>query len=313
MTRLGIRRVRVLLLRALWAISAGVITAGISACATVSHLPCPPATEVSTDAGILTPALRVMTYNIRFDWNRDTGRREWHVRQPLIEHIILSSGAHVIGLQEVMSAEDLVYLPSSQLVWAAALSGYSIVHHEVRYHSPTRDHHEAIIYQPILYDREALSLEASGSFALSDTPGLHNSVSWGNRIPRLVTWAEFLTRDGRRFAVLNTHLDIRHGRAESLDLIRRTLDQFDAPVILMGDFNMTGLNPRIRRLGLVDAGSPRLGGTFSGFGPVGLLRIDHIFVSPQVGVLGSGTIRLRESGISPSDHFPVYADLIVPP
>lgn len=299
--------------RLLCAIGVGVITASVPSCATISHIPGPPATEVSTGTDSADAVLRVMTYNIRFDWNRDTGRREWRVRQPLVEHIILNSGAHVIGLQEVLSAEDLVYLPSSQLAWASALSGYCIVHREVRFLSPTRDHYEAIIYQPILYECEALTLNRSGSFALSETPEVYNSISWGNRIPRFVTWAELETLDGRRFVVFNTHIDTRYGRAESLELIRRTLDQIDVPVILVGDFNMTGMNPRIRRLGLVDASSGRRGRTFNSFSPFGLWRIDHVLVSSQIEVHGSGVVRFRESGIVPSDHFPVYADLIVPP
>ncbi len=302
-----------LMYRLLCAIGVGVITASIPSCATISHIPGPPVTEVPAGIEASTPALRVMTYNIRFDWNRDTGRRAWHVRQPLIEHIVLNSGAHVIGLQEVLSAENLTYLPSSQLAWASALSGYCIVHRDVRFHSPTREHHEAILYQPILYDCETLSLETSGSFALSDTPEVYNSVSWGNRIPRFVTWAVFSTLDGRRFAVFNTHLDTRYGRAESLELIARRVGQSDVPVILMGDFNMPGLNPRIRLLGLVDACSARNGGTFNSFGPVGLCRIDHVLVSPGIEVYGSGVVRFRKLGIVPSDHFPVYADLVVPP
>jgi len=253
-----------------------------------------------------------MTYNIRFDWSRDTGRRDWQVRQPLVERIILSSGAHVVGLQEVMSARDLVYLPSAQLVWASGLTGYCIVHREIRYHEPTSGHERAILYQPILYACDVLTLERPGSFALSETPWEYNSTSWGNSIPRFVTWAEFRTPDGGRFVVLNTHIDTCHGRSQSLELIGRVIERFAVPVILLGDFNMHAWNANVRRLGLVDAAPGFPGGTFTGFSRVGLWRIDLILVSPGIELSGGGVIRSRERGIAPSDHVPVYVDLCLP-
>ncbi len=186
-------------------------------------------------------------------------------------------------------------------------------HREIPLYEATDDNLVALLYQPILYDCEVLTLNEFGSFALSETPGVHNSISWGNRIPRFVTWADFTTLTGRRFVVLNAHIDGRYGRAESLELIRRKLGQFGVPVILVGDFNMYGLNPRVRRLDLLDASSGRPGGTFTGFGPVGLWRVDLVLVSREIEVRRSGTIRYRERGLIPSDHYPVYADIVLPP
>lgn len=43
---------------------------------------------------------------------------------------------------------------------------------------------------------------------LADLPNVIGSKSWGNQIPRMVTWAKFLDkRSNQQFYVVNTHFD----------------------------------------------------------------------------------------------------------
>ena len=91
---------------------------------------------------------------------------------------------------------------------------------------------------------------------------------------------------------------------------------FSGPLVVMGDFNATPWSHAVRRIERL-TGTRRIGGigrTWHGYPtplgevPVPLgLPIDHILISPGIGVLSVGTLE-----IPGSDHLAVRAVLTVP-
>lgn len=92
------------------------------------------------------------------------------------------------------------------------------------------------------------------------------------------------------------------------------------PAVVMGDFNCGEDDPAVHQLapgaGLrnafreVDPDDP--GDSFHAFEGEPLPgMIDHILVGPEWRVVGAGMERRQFAGGWPSDHFPVWADLVI--
>lgn len=161
----------------------------------------------------------------------------------------------------------------------------------------------------------------SGNFWLSDTPERAGSITWGNVLPRMATWAVFERRsDKRRFYLFNTHFPYRDedepARERSARLILSRIAQLPAtiPVVLTGDFNSDPDKITYPTLTAVlrDAraqASKRSGpeNTFQDFTTHPTRRIDWILYR---GLRPSrfATLDDRPGGILPSDHYPVMAE-----
>ena len=178
-------------------------------------------------------------------------------------------------------------------------------------------------YAALLIRAARFAVEASGTFWLSATPEAPGSMSWGNRIPRVCTWAVLRDRVAdRRFAVFNTHLDheSQAARAQGVALIVARLDPLAGrlPVLVLGDFNAgedNGALTPLRTAGFVDVyrvvDSDSSGdGTFGAFrGDSTGAKIDYIFARGGWTVEGADILRRRSGNRDPSDHFPVTARL----
>jgi endonuclease/exonuclease/phosphatase family metal-dependent hydrolase len=114
--------------------------------------------------------------------------------------------------------------------------------------------------------------------------------------------------------VMTTHLGLRpYERREQIDALLSPEwlyhKAFTTPSILCGDFNLTPFSPLCRRLGrcLHDvrrlAKRPYRHGTF-----MGLLALDHIFVSKEFSLRGLRVLDDRRARIA-SDHLPLLAEL----
>jgi len=220
--------------------------------------------------------LRVATWNVHScigsDGRHDPGR----VRQ-----ITTSIGADIVALQEVDSRieghdgfEDL----------GAALG-------------PDRAHCRTLQTPDGDYGHMLLSLAPIREWTIRD-------ISVPGREPRSVIDAMIETRFGD-VRVLSTHLGLgRRERSRQVGLLRGLLDRWDAPVILMGDFNeATRFGPASRAFdsGLVSAGRWR---TFPARRPI--LPLDRIWCGPPLHIERSWT--LRRAGVA-SDHLPLVADM----
>ena len=268
--------------------------------------------------------LRLTTFNIRNEGNRDPNERAWSNRTSGAVRLIRKLDPDVLGMQELShgQAADL---------WAS-LPEYEFFG-RARENGERKGEYAGIFYRA---DRFSPGGEG-GTFWLSGTPEKPGSATWGNSYPRVATWLRLVDRaSGRGFYVFNTHLDHRHqgSREEAAVLIAKRIEgrrNATEPVILLGDFNAELTNPALAylsgRAGTV-AGSQRqwkspLTETYQSLHPGGKApktlhfwgtregwKVDHILVSKGARVL--------DAAVAPdtlpfsSDHFPVTARVVFP-
>lgn len=257
--------------------------------------------------------LTVMSFNIRYGTARD-GDNAWPLRRGLLFDVVRDEAAHVLGVQEALDFQiDEI---------RAAVPGYAAIG------VGRDDGRRAGEFAAILYRPDRLTVAASGTFWLSDTPEVVASTSWGNTITRICTWARFVDRDGRAFWVYNVHYDHQsqpsRERSSAL-LLERIESRPDPaePVIVMGDFNAGENNPAVTLLTRgIDGMAPRFVdsfrvrhpdaagvGTFTGFelDRTSGDKIDYVFVEPDTDVLDARIVGTSRDGRYPSDHLPVVA------
>ncbi|WP_235515653.1 endonuclease/exonuclease/phosphatase family protein [Sphingomonas sp. Leaf10] len=251
--------------------------------------------------------LTVMSLNIRMP-SPDDGANLWELRHDLTVATIRRADPDVIGSQELFrrQGDDVVArLPKYRWI-GVGRSGAERADDE---------------YMGIFYRADRLTVERWGNFWLSDTPEVPGSISWGHPLPRMVTWAVFRERDGKRFAMFNTHLPYRAedeaAREKGAALLAARIPAIagDLPVVVTGDFNTVPDSPAYRRMaeGLRDAwvtAPVRTGpeATFHGFTGKADRRIDWVFTK-GFAVKRAATINTRRGDVFPSDHYPVVVRL----
>jgi endonuclease/exonuclease/phosphatase family metal-dependent hydrolase len=253
-----------------------------------------------------SPALRVMTFNVRLGTAHD-GSNRWDLRRDLMVRTISQQQPDLFGTQELYKFQgDYLVEKMPQYRWF----GLGRL-------GDDRDEHMGVFYRA-----DRLRVLQSGNFWLSDTPEKPGSISWGHPYPRMVTWALFQqTASGRRFYYYNTHFPYREqdeaARTKAAQEILARLQALpqDAPIVLTGDFNSAPDRPDHALLGTVlqDAwlyADSRSGPakTFHNFTGIPDRRIDWVlyrgFHARDV-----QTVTTSQDGRYPSDHFPVVADL----
>nr|WP_321406967.1 endonuclease/exonuclease/phosphatase family protein [uncultured Carboxylicivirga sp.] len=269
---------------------------------------------ILTSCGVNDRTLSVMSFNVRYDNDRD-GINSWENRKDLALSFIDKESPDVIGFQEVLPRQ-LNHLQEH-------LTGYSSV-------AAGRDDGKlGGEMVPIFFNKEKFELISSSHFWLSNTPEVAGSKSWGAYFPRVVTWVQLKNLDnGYIFYVFNTHFShvSEFARNESAVLL---LDKIhilagDAPVIVTGDFNasfdelcyktLTGnwkdhtalWDSRFENL----TNNNDLLTTFNGFkDDTSKVIIDHIFVNGMFLVQSFKTYPVKQNDTFISDHYPVKAIL----
>ncbi len=239
--------------------------------------------------------LRVMTFNIRNGVAED-GPNAWELRRHLTAQVIRDANVDIIGLQEVFDFQ-LEYLLNE----LPDFESYSVGRDD----GVAAGEHCSILWRKGLFTK----LE-SGTFWLSDTPNVPNSMTWGNRITRICSWVKF----AEGFIFYNTHWDheselARHNGAQ---LIARQLPA--EPWILVGDLNAepdwreVAPISRLGKVNFVTKGNSTA--TFHDFfgGSIGD-HIDHIFSSYHFVAENLKVLVTPRGGVYPSDHYPVIVDL----
>ncbi|WP_102945714.1 endonuclease/exonuclease/phosphatase family protein [Stenotrophomonas sp. VV52] len=253
--------------------------------------------------------LRVMSFNVRTPVDTEPNKR-WEDRRDAMVTLLKEQHPVVFGTQE-LKANQAEYLVQH-------LPGY-------RWFGEPRGPGDNEEHMGVFYDSAKLKVVESGNFWLSDTPEVAGSITWGNLMPRMVTWALFQRQaDGRQFYLYNTHLPYRDEdeprRVLGAKLITERLAKLpkDIPVVVTGDFNSEPTSPTYaeftrtlsdaRKLaGKVDG--PRL--TFQNFSTTPTVEIDWILVR-GFGVKQFSTLDQTFDGVVPSDHYPVMAELVFP-
>ena len=262
-------------------------------------------------------ALRVMTYNIRYNTPADGGNA-WPHRKDMVASMIRFHRPDLVGLQEALRGQNTDL--------AQRLSNYEW------FGVGRADGQTEGEYNSIFYRDDRLELLDHDTFWLSENPEEPGSMGWDAACPRIVTWARFRDRvTGGVFYHFNTHFDHRgqQARRESARLLRSRIGDIaaDVPAVVTGDFNCTEKSRPYRVL--VEAGEearlhdtvkctgqPHHGpkATYSGFDPADApsRRIDYVFVTNRWQVIRHGTLSDRWNGRYPSDHLPVLAETVLP-
>jgi endonuclease/exonuclease/phosphatase family metal-dependent hydrolase len=276
---------------------------------------------VGSDVGTAQALLSIMTFNIRYGTAED-GDNRWERRRDLLCEVIQTENADIVGLQEALRFQIDEIL--------AAAPGYAFVG------VGRDDGGDAGEYSAILYRRARLSIIDSGTFWFSDTPEQPGSMTWGNRITRICTWARVRDRSGDSFYVYNLHLDheSQPSRERSVQLLAHRIRSRPAredPVIVTGDFNVDEQNPAMRWLlgdqtALAGEATPGIHladtfralhpdargvGTFNDFkaGQIDESKIDYVLTDDGFVAREARIVHSSRDGRYPSDHFPVVASV----
>ena len=258
-------------------------------------------------------SLRVMTFNLRTAAAID--HFSWEKRRPAVRELIVQEKPDLIGTQEGTYAQLLNI--------AEDLPSYEWI-------GEGRDGGNQGEFMAIFYNKDRLKPLQYGHFWLSNTPDVPGSISWGNRYPRMATWAKFQDlRTRKPFYIINTHLDHQSelARQKGAELIVKTADSFDAdvPILLTGDFNSKQggysyeifiekgnmsdaiVNAEMKvhdELGTIHHFTDPTGGGKDN-------KIDWILYRGEAAVLRGEVVTFQAEGVYPSDHYPVMADLVL--
>lgn len=269
--------------------------------------------------------LGVMSFNLRYP---ALDRNPWPRRLPVARRLLTAAAPHLVGTQEgtVDQLTALVDGLPDRYAWVGE----------------GRDGGDRGEFTAILYDRERIEVESTGTRWLSTRPDVAGSVAWGARHPRTVTWIDATDlRTGTHLRFLNCHLDHRSHEARQHSariLLELAAEAGGSPgggsagadgdnnrspraVILTGDFNVdqrSDVHALLTTSPWFDdavAGAPgpdaRIN-TFHGYrGPREEdRRIDWILHSPAYRPRTTGVLTHGRGHQYPSDHFPVQAVLV---
>ena len=265
-------------------------------------------------------ALRIATHNVHYIvLGQSEGRwsvADWEARKTALGAAFKAIDADIVAFQEMESfsrgSDGSVNLTLDYLLAETPGHGAAAV----------GDWREFPSTQPILYRRDRVEVLDQGWFFFSETPDVIYSRTFNGSWPAFASWARFRDRTtGAAFRVVNVHFEYRSrsNRRLSAALVAERTGPWIAAgetVILAGDLNaMHGA----RTLELLeDAGFAFLpvdGATYHFDRGINLFgAIDHLAVSGGAAAAGPPVVlRERFAGDWPSDHYPVFADLLIGP
>jgi endonuclease/exonuclease/phosphatase family metal-dependent hydrolase len=259
---------------------------------------------------VAPPDIQVMTYNIRRRMTRLMPRSpdRWVRRRVLIQRLLAAEQPVILGVQEALP---------DQAGFVRHALGES--YRSVGYGRNANKRGEGC---PLFYDSDRVELLDWRQTALSSTPLVPGSTTWGNPTPRVLVAATFRDRaTGVEFRAINTHFDqfSRRSRVHSVAELVRLVRETSLPTVVTGDFNTD--DDSLPHELLVDSGAlvdtwdaaqlrlTDAWGSFANYGSPKLerKRIDWILATPTVSVLRAGINVTRYDGKWPSDHAPVQA------
>jgi endonuclease/exonuclease/phosphatase family metal-dependent hydrolase len=259
---------------------------------------------------VAPPDLSVMTFNIRRRIPHLSRRSpdHWNRRKGAVAATLRLEKPTVVAVQEALA---------DQREFVGQALG---PHYRSLGYGRNADRRGEIV--AIFFDTRRLNLLEWEQLALSDTPEVQGSRTWGNMVPRVVVSARFADlANGTEFLVLATHFDhlSRVARLKSARMLRRLALDAACPVVVMGDVNTDeGTKPYLELTadgGLRDTwtvAETKLTaewGTFPNYRRPrpGTKRIDWILVSAGFEVRSAGVNTARHHGHAASDHHPVQA------
>ena len=256
--------------------------------------------------------LNVGSFNIRCNTTID-GENAWPYRKDRVMDLIEFHGYDIIGVQEARP---------EQMADMKRMTEYASV-------GVGRDGEQGGEFSAIFYRTDRIQLLDSGTFWLSETPDVV-SKGWDAALNRICTWAKMKDKQTKKvFYFFNTHFDHmgKQARRESArllsDRIAAVSDEYS--VMCTGDFNSgDGSEPveiikeRLKDAEKVSLTKPYVPGwSFTEFSvavPEKLMKngkIDFLFVNDLVVVQKFGILTDSDGKNHPSDHFPVFATVVL--
>ncbi|KAG1707389.1 hypothetical protein DVH05_026580 [Phytophthora capsici] len=182
--------------------------------------------QVSGSSCYTAPQLKVMSFNLRTSLANDPcpsgcwEQRKWRAKQ-----LVDKYEPDLIGTQE--GAPDQIQFFQEQLGFASTGECAGDCQWNER--------------DSIFYKADRWDLLETSTFALSDTPDILPSNTWGLQYLRAAVIARFRDKaTGRVVCMLNTHFDIALGQPQSAVLVAKRVKercQAEDSVIMTGDLN----------------------------------------------------------------------------
>ena len=252
--------------------------------------------------------MRVMSFNIRCT---NVGTDSWEDRIGIVSQTMLDSEADSIGVQEATPE------------WMATLK--ETVGDKYAYVGVGRDDGDNKgEYSSIFYLKDKYTAVESGTFWLSETPE-KPSRGWDAACNRVCTWAVLQNKEtGEKYVHINTHFD--HigvsARENSVDMIVEKAKEFtDIPVVFTADMNVKqdseNYNQFVNSGVLYDT-------KFSAPDTMNYCTyhdtkpnkhkddvIDYVMINNKFSAVSYRVVTEGIDGRFVSDHYPVYADIVV--
>ena len=252
--------------------------------------------------------MRVMSFNIRCT---NVGSDSWEDRIGIVSQTMLESEADSIGVQEATPE------------WMATLK--ETVGEKYAYVGVGRDDGDNEgEYSAVFYLKDKYTAVDSGTFWLSETPD-KVSFGWDAACRRVCTWVVLENKEtGEKYVHLNSHFD--HvgitARKNSVDLILDKASEYaDLPVVFTADMNVRQgsdnykqfVNSKILRDTKFDTTDSMDYCTYHDTKPAMHADdvIDYVMVNQNFDTLSYRVVTEGIDGRFVSDHYPVYADIVI--
>lgn len=266
-------------------------------------------------------ALRIMTYNIRRDGKESKPERTWSNRLPLACALMHNINPDIFGLQEP-TTDQIQQIKDALIAKGLHIESFGQGRGSSWWGLGT-DECTPIFYNP---DICTASKTEQGTFQINTIDSLLGWMPWHalqtGWLPRICTWGKFkVNATNQEFYFYNTHLDHMFADAQKQcahNVAKHIAEQNkeNLPVILVGDFN-TDFKDAVREAlagfdNTKDLAAKVMGPneTSTGWGDEKLKLIDHIVKSGNISVTNHAVVP-HEGDVYPSDHRPVFADVIL--
>ena len=249
--------------------------------------------------------IKIMSFNIRTGTSDKGTANAWDKRKAGVYEMLKTEEPMIVGLQEARKFQRTEILKA-----CPDYEGFGVC----------RDTGKDVEGETgsVIYNKNLCSIEKYGYFWLTEKDTSTPNVGWDATYKRMATWAVVkVTRNGKRFFFINTHLDHEGPQAQAggMQVIMQKFAELNTeklPQVLVGDFNTlqtsdifkvceeTMYNARLK------ASSSDNIGTFNNWGSSNKI-IDHIFLSPDFKIRSYCTANSAYAGVRYiSDHYPIF-------
>jgi endonuclease/exonuclease/phosphatase family metal-dependent hydrolase len=252
-------------------------------------------------------AVRIMSFNVRCT---NVGARSMRDRVPDVVTTILNGMPDSLGVQE--ATPEWIDTLNEELGKSYAYVGEG------------RDGEHDGEYSAIFYLKDKYNVVDSGTFWLSETPD-KVSFGWDAVCRRICTWAILENKEnGERYIHMNSHFDHvgEEARSQSIKMIVEKAKEYkDIPAVFTADMNVPEGSKNYKEIAensifkdtKYTAKNANVYVTYHDRYPEkdDARVIDYCFANEGFEAINYGVVTESPSKYYVSDHFPLYADLVI--